>query len=228
MGSVIGSALEKSYAFIAHLKQWNIQVFGHLRQRKNRLLARIDGIQKYLCMGPNRFLSNLEPELLKEFNDVLEQEAVFWRQKSRINWLQKGGRNTKFFHLTTIIRRRRNKIERLKNIVGDWVEEAVGIKALAVTYFSALFSNDHVVDSEIGFPNLFPGIDVADLRLLNRPVALEEVKASLFNIGGLKAPGIDGFPACFYQSQWNHCGEDIFQIWCLRLFMSVQFLRSLI
>ncbi|CAL8168851.1 unnamed protein product [Prunus armeniaca] len=211
-GSVIGSALDKSYALIAPLKQWNIQVFGHLRQRKNRLLARIDGIQKSLCLGPNRFLCNLEPELVKEFNDVLEQEAVFWRQKSRVNWLQKGDRNTKFFHLTTIIRRRRNKIERLKNIAGDWVEEAVGIKALAVTYFSDLFSNDHVVDSEIGFPNLFPGIDVADLRLLNRPVALEEVKASLFNIGGLKAPGIDGFPACFYQSQWNHCGEDIFQM----------------
>ncbi|CAL8105061.1 unnamed protein product [Prunus armeniaca] len=170
-----GSALDKSYALIAPLKQWNIQVFGHLRQRKNRLLARIDGIQKSLCMGQNRFLSNLEPELFKEFNDVLEQEAVFWRQKSM-------------------------------------VEEAVGIKALAVTYFSDLFSNDHVVDSEIGFPNLFPGIDLADLRLLNRPVALEEVKASLFNIGGLKAPGIDGFPACFYQSQWNHCGEDIFHM----------------
>ncbi|CAL9006204.1 unnamed protein product, partial [Prunus brigantina] len=51
-----------------------------------------------------------------------------------------GDRNTKFFHLTTVVRRRRNKIERLKDSNGDWVEDAEGIKRLVVEYFQGLFN----------------------------------------------------------------------------------------
>lgn len=72
---------------------------------------------------------------MDDFNKVLEQEFVFWKQKSRLQWLLDGDRNTKFFHLTTVMGRRRNKIERLKNSVGVFVEEAKGIKALAVRLF---------------------------------------------------------------------------------------------
>lgn len=77
---------------------------------------------------------------MEEFNTLLDQEAICRHQKSRIKWLQAGDRNTKFFHLSTIIRRRRNKIERLKNEHGEWVEEASAIKDLVVRYFSTLFS----------------------------------------------------------------------------------------
>jgi hypothetical protein len=38
------------------------------------------------------------------------QEEIYWRQRSRINWLQHGDMNTRFFHHTTKDRRRRNKI----------------------------------------------------------------------------------------------------------------------
>lgn len=36
--------------------------------------------------------------------------------------------------------------------------------------------------------------------------------AALFNIGGVKAPGYDGFPACLYQNQWSRCASDIFDL----------------
>ncbi|XP_034217323.1 uncharacterized protein LOC117628881 [Prunus dulcis] len=207
-----GTAVEKTFALIERLKHWNINVFGQLRQRKSWLLARIAGIQRALCKGPNRFLSNLETSLIDDFNNVLQQEAVFWQQKSRITWLQDGDRNTKFFHTTTIIRRKRNKIERLKNANGIWIEEANSLKILAVDHFSNLFSTTSLGDYVIDPPNLFPPVDVVDLHGLVQPINMTEVKTSLFNIGGLKAPGADGFPACFYQSQWNQCVDDIFQM----------------
>ncbi|CAL2231440.1 unnamed protein product [Prunus armeniaca] len=114
-----GSAMEKTLQLVAHLKHWNINVFGHLRLRKAR---------------------RLEVSLMDEFNGILEQEALFWK--------------------------RRNKIESLRN-------------------------NDSMV-------------------VANAPVELAEVKESLFGIGSLKAHGIDGFPACFYQNQWGHCAADIY------------------
>ncbi|CAL2259571.1 unnamed protein product [Prunus armeniaca] len=134
-GQAAGSALDKTYQLIQPLKDWNVNVFGHLKKRKACLLACLNGIQKALCRGSSTFFSKLEISLIEEYNCVLEQEAMLWKQKSRLQWLQEGDRNTKFFHLITIIRWRRNKIERLKNNEGVWVEEAQDIKGLAIAYF---------------------------------------------------------------------------------------------
>ncbi|XP_021827477.1 uncharacterized protein LOC110768097 [Prunus avium] len=209
-GKLDGSAMEKTFQLVARLKHWNINVFGHLRLRKARLLARLNGIQKALCEGFNPFLSRLEVSLMDDFNKILEQEAQFWKQKSRVQWLQEGDRNTKFFHLTTVIRRRRNKIESLRNNDGMVVATALGIKALAVEHFASLFTQSHLAPTELDIPNLFPLISGEDLDVLTKDVELDEVKESLFGIGGLKAPGIDGFPACFYQTQWGQCATDIY------------------
>lgn len=73
-----GSAFNKSCAFVEPLKLWNKNVFGHLRQKKAGVLARLSGIQRALCKGPNSFLSNLEVQLHDKFNSILDQEALFW------------------------------------------------------------------------------------------------------------------------------------------------------
>ncbi|CAL8993823.1 unnamed protein product [Prunus brigantina] len=211
-GQAAGSALDKTYQLVQPLKDWNVNVFGHLKKRNACLLARLNGIQKALCRVSNTFLSKLEISLIEEYNCGLEQEAMLWKQKSRLQWLQEGDRNTKFFHLTTIIRRRRNKIERLKNNEGVWVEEAQDIKGLAMAYFEQLFSQEIVEHRDLTLPKLFPVIDSADLELLEKDIDMAEIKRSLFGIGGLKAPGVDGFPACFYQAQWNKCADDIFAL----------------
>ncbi|CAL2279833.1 unnamed protein product [Prunus armeniaca] len=73
-----------------------------------------------------------------------------------------------------------------------------------------LFSQEIVKHSYLTLPKLFPVIDAANLELLEKEVDMAEIKQSLFGIGGLKALGVYGFPACFYQAQWNKCADDIF------------------
>ncbi|CAL8078089.1 unnamed protein product [Prunus armeniaca] len=179
----VGSALHKSWGLVEPLKQWNLTVFGHLNQRKVKRLARLNGIQR-----------------------------VLYHMPIRVKWLQEGDRNTKFFHLTTIVRRRRIRIEKLKNDNDMWVEEAEGLKELAVNYFFGLFAMTLRDHSGLSMPNLFPSINDVDLNGLVVRVDISEVKKSLFNLGGLKAPGVDEFPTCFYQNQWNMCGNDIYDM----------------
>lgn len=62
----------------------------------------------------------LERKLKKDLDLVLKQEESVWKQKSRVHWFSQRDGNTRFFHLSTIIRRRRNKIDKLK-IEGNWV-----------------------------------------------------------------------------------------------------------
>lgn len=95
-------------------------IFGDIFQRKKRLLKRLNGIAHAMADAPNEYLCGLENTLLQEYTLVLEQEEQYWRQKSRIQWFKHGDKNSKFFHLPTMTRRCRNKVEGLFDADGCW------------------------------------------------------------------------------------------------------------
>ena len=70
-------------------------------------MARINGIQRVNSIRPSTFLLNLESELQKELEVVLNQEEELWALKSRVNWMIQGDRNTSFYHVSTMVRRKR-------------------------------------------------------------------------------------------------------------------------
>ncbi|KAK0588170.1 hypothetical protein LWI29_035325 [Acer saccharum] len=58
----------------------------------------------------------------------------------------------------------------------------------------------------------FQKISDSELVDLFLEVGETEVKKSLFSIGGIKAPGPDGFPAIFYQSFWDICKGELMEL----------------
>jgi hypothetical protein len=59
-----------------------------------------------------------------QIDKIEEQIDIYWKQRSHTKWLEKGDRNTKFFHAACSERRRRNRIGRLQNGVGvGWKEK---------------------------------------------------------------------------------------------------------
>ena len=77
------------------------------------------GVQGALASNPSDSLSRLEKSLREQYLNILNLEEDFWALKSRVGWVVDGDRNTKFFHTSTIARRRHNKIDRIHNSVGD-------------------------------------------------------------------------------------------------------------
>ncbi|KAK3221019.1 hypothetical protein Dsin_014989 [Dipteronia sinensis] len=106
-------------AFADKLSVWNREEFGNIFYNKRRLLGRIQGIQNCLSSRYVPHLAYIEEKFVKEYNEILEQEEVFWQQQSRNCWLKEGDRNTNFFHLSTMVRWRRNKLEGLKKEDGS-------------------------------------------------------------------------------------------------------------
>ena len=86
-------------------------------------MARLNGVQKAMANQPSSSLVLLENQLLKELEVILEQERDLWALKSRINWMILGDRNTSFYHVFTLARRKRNYISGIKNEVGEWLSE---------------------------------------------------------------------------------------------------------
>ena len=61
-------------SFSEKARIWNRSHFGNLFQRKNRVLARLKGIQVSLAASPNTHLINLEKMLRSEFAKVAKLE----------------------------------------------------------------------------------------------------------------------------------------------------------
>ncbi|KAJ4833299.1 hypothetical protein Tsubulata_004319 [Turnera subulata] len=141
--------------FMDKLKMWNRETFGNIHLRKKRLLARISGIQRFLEHKNSAFLTDLETELRLELDGVLLQEELLWLQKSRRQWVQDGDRNTTYFHMSTIIRRKQNKIEALIDDNGVWQTDPDSLQHLATNYFRQLFCDDGPVPHIFPLPNHF-------------------------------------------------------------------------
>ena len=64
-----------------------------------------------------------------------------WALKSQINWTVQGDRNTSFFHLSTLVRRKRNRITAIKNRVGEWLMEEENIANYIQRGFEDIYSS---------------------------------------------------------------------------------------
>jgi hypothetical protein len=82
----------------------------------------------------------LEQQLQRELDLVLQQEEAMWFQKSRSQWIKDGDRNTRYYHVKTITRRRRNRILMLKNEQNDWFENEEDLKHMVSDYYKSLFT----------------------------------------------------------------------------------------
>ena len=181
---------------------WNKEVFGNVFHKKSRLEARIKGTQHALASNPNQFLINLGRTLLEEYNLILQQEHDLWATKSRYNWAILGDRNTSFFHTSAIVRRKRNRIDKIIDSSGNWVHEAYEVADVVRKGFLKLFC----IEKNSALRNLWvipswsnvPFEEALDS--LNHPISLEEIRDALWSIKPFKALGLDGFHAGFYQN----------------------------
>lgn len=188
---------------------WNKKVFGNIFQKKKRIKARLRGIQMAQERAFSHNLDSLERDLKKDLESVLHQEESLWHQKSRVNWITKGDRNPKFFHLSTIVRRKRNKIDKLK-IDGEWVEEPSTLSSHIINNFNNLFKrDDNICLDELRFPPCLK-VTQRENNTITGTVSLYEVKKAVFDMMLWKAPGPNGFQPKIFQFFWEELHQNVF------------------
>jgi hypothetical protein len=142
-------------------------------------------------------------------DELLYKEEMMWLQRSRISWLREGDRNTKYFHRRASRRKKKNRISKLKRADGSWTVDAKEMEEITRTFFQDLYSKDDNTDHKIITDLLQCCVDEEMNDRLCAPFSEKEISDALFQIGPLKAPGPDGFPARFLQRNWDILREDV-------------------
>ena len=103
--------------------------------------------------------------------------------------------------------RRRNTINKIK-INGEWLTKDSRIRQGIVEDFENLLSEPG--DWRASLMNLsFSRITEVEATSLEEPFTEEEVKATLIEINGDKAPSLDGFTTAFWQHCWDIVKEEV-------------------
>ncbi|KAG5545235.1 hypothetical protein RHGRI_017638 [Rhododendron griersonianum] len=130
------------------LTVWHRNNFDDLRFQIAILRDQLAGIQKENENGFNADNYVKEKVMITKLEDLWQKEAMFWHQRSRVNWLKMGDKNTRFFHLSTIHRRQRNQVAKLKDENGIWQVDKECIAGVIIGHFEKLYSPPHTRDIE--------------------------------------------------------------------------------
>ena len=162
----------------------------------------------------NSSLRDLEKHLMTVFLEALRIEEEIARQKSRIQWLDAGDRNTAYFHNSIKNRRNRNRIVSLIQPNGTKTTTEEEAKFETIRYFKMMLGTPST--------NPYPGINnlsnIIQKRIPNDQFEFldsipsnEEIKNTVFSLHSNKAPGPDGFNAHFFKETWSVTGSLVTQ-----------------
>jgi hypothetical protein len=186
------------------LQQWSKEHFGAVTGELNGLRHELEEVKSrtVVCRADIRAITD-------RMDELLYPEEMMWLQRSRISWLKEGDRNTRFFHRHAKWHSRKNKIRRLKREDGSYAEAPHVMKEMAVGFFDDLYQQDIEVRPEL----VLDHVEVKVTDDMNHELCKEffekEIADAIFQMGPLKAPGPDGFPARFYQRYWGIVKDDV-------------------
>jgi hypothetical protein len=120
------------------LTNWSQNVLGDLKRR----VRKVKELEECRRLEIGREQVAKEEVLRYKLERLEEQVDIFWKQRAHVNWLQKGDRNTSFFHAACKERRKKNRIERPKREDGEWMEREEEKRTYIANYFSVLFRSN--------------------------------------------------------------------------------------
>uniref|UniRef100_A0A803QDA7 Reverse transcriptase domain-containing protein n=1 Tax=Cannabis sativa TaxID=3483 RepID=A0A803QDA7_CANSA len=160
-------------------------------RNKNQFSNRIKSIQsdmERLMVGPTVSPSDVKKanDLQKNLDSLLVKEEIFWKQRSRVNWLKADN----------------SQVTTLNDITTSFVQ-----------FYTDLFASQGTQTDAMTFAmqGLSKRLTPTQSTFLISPFTFDEVKAALFQLASDKAPGSDGFNPSFFQKNWDSAGKDLCQ-----------------
>ena len=141
---------------------------------------------------------------------LLREKEIKWYERAKVKTLLEGDDNTRFFHLVSNGKHRKQHIYNLENDQGVVIGDDQ-LKKHITQFYKNLFGSPEVSE-----------ITLMENQILDIPQVLQEeddalisefteteVRDAVFQMEHNKAPGPDGFLVEFYQVFWNLIKDDL-------------------
>ncbi|KAL5557113.1 hypothetical protein UlMin_039349 [Ulmus minor] len=121
-----------------YMDKWGFQKYGKMGSEIAILQKEIEAKKSDCLFAPCiREISNME----KQLEELHARDEIYWKQRSRMEWLAHGDRNSKKFHLKASERKRKNAIKGHFNSSGEWCTSLDDILDISSRYFQNIFSS---------------------------------------------------------------------------------------
>ena len=194
----------------ADLKAWNRNTFGCLETNKKRIVSEIEELDAKDDNGALDGIGNLRRmELFSQLGLIDKKLDSIYRQKARVNWSKYGDTNSKFFHFAIRWRRLKNEVKGVE-INSQWWEESEVVRREAKHLFENIFKATKDYGVTLGSVE-FKSLSMEVSRKMISNFTEEEVKDAVWQCGGSKSPGLDGFNFNFIRKCWDVLKTDLME-----------------
>ncbi|GKV13708.1 hypothetical protein SLEP1_g24695 [Rubroshorea leprosula] len=187
-------------------RDWSAHKFGNILERIKKLQS---NLQKLHDGSASECSSEHLEEVETELWNLQQQEEIYWKQSSKIQWLKERDKNTSFFHTRASERRKKNVITELQDERGQIVSDQRGLEQIALHYFQGLFTSEAQTDPSHILQQIHKQVSSTQTTALDRRYTEEEVLLALKQIHSSKAPGPDGMNAGFFKQYWPIIGQEV-------------------
>ncbi|XP_058726677.1 uncharacterized protein LOC131598046 [Vicia villosa] len=218
-------------------EKWQIPIEGrpmYICWRKLICLQRIttslnrvptDGVKRIQHSRDN--LEKVQTMLEKDkFNTDLIEQAKYWTdkiikgtdieekilsQKAKVDWLQLGDGNNRYFHAIVNQKNKQKSLLGLEDQNGKLLTEFQDLEEEILNFYSNLVGTASDNLDHVDIMTLRNGTQLREEQRveLEQPITENEITNALKRIGDNKAPGIDGYNAKFYKASWHVIKKEV-------------------
>jgi len=171
--------------------------------------------QKYQAAKEKQGIREKEDdELIEKLNDeintLLDVQAKRLAQRARVQWIEKGERNNKYFLNLIKHNQQKQEFKSIFNDEGNEIWEQGEIKKEIHKFYSELYSRQANDESNVDDHPM----EVTDEENsgLTKPITMEELTKTLRESKGT-TPGPDGIPNDVYKQIWDIAGQVVLDAW---------------
>ncbi|XP_077215839.1 uncharacterized protein LOC143850475 [Tasmannia lanceolata] len=167
----------------AHLKEWNKDTFGWIDFSSPLTRFQLEETQRLLQSSPlDPSLIAQEDKLRTDYIKASNLEESLYQQKSKVQWLQLGDSNIRFFHLALKARQHLNSIMAIHRADNSQSTDQSEIANSFVQYFSRILNNGLDINKEKS-EVFFAGTGRGTRRQISNALFIREGKLPIRYLG---------------------------------------------